>query len=389
MPVVIYVLAMCVFSMTTSEFMVVGMMPSLAVSLGVSVSSVGYLVSAFAGGVVVGGPILAVLLFKTSNKHALLILASLFCLSQAIGAVAMNYNVMLFSRILSGVVHSAFFGVALSVCASLAGPERIGRASAIVMGGLMVASVIGLPAATWLDQYTSWRMSFWIISGLMLLGIIACATLVPKQPVKSSASLKQEIAALGKGELWAACITSGLVVGAVFAMFTYLFPILTQVTGFSPTTIPVLLAMYGAATVVGIMIVGRIADRYTMRILFCGQVILITLLVTFALNTESMVISTLALLLTGLVGLPMNPALATRVMRLAKNSYLVNTIYIAVSNVGIVVGSWVGGLAIAEGYGLRSPLWIGGILAAFGLLSILPFLTRHSARAMREKTLMQ
>lgn len=389
MPVVIYVLAVCVFSMTTSEFMVVGMMPSLAASFGVSVPSVGYLVSAFAAGVVIGGPVLAVMLFKISNKHALLILAALFCLSQAISALAVDYQVMLFSRILSGVVHCAFFGAALAAGTTLAGPEKMGRASAIIMAGLMVASVVGLPAATWLDQHTSWRVSFWIITGLMLLGILASAILIPQQPARREGSVKQEIAALGSGELWAALMTGGLVVGAVFAVFTYLSPILTQVSGFSQATVPLLFAMYGLATVIGITITGRMADKYTMHILFWGQVLLITLLVIFALNAESRLISALSLLLMGLVGLPMNPALATRVMRLVKGSALINTLFIAVSNLGIVLGSWAGGLAIDRGYGPGSPLWIGVALAGLGLLSVLPFLRRHSAEAMQERALLQ
>ncbi|WP_047257869.1 MFS transporter [Chromobacterium subtsugae] len=385
MPLAIYVLGLSIFAMTTSEFMVAGMMPSLAAQFGVSLTAIGYLVSAFAASIVVGGPILTVMLLKASKKNTLLTLVALFFVSQLIGATAHSYEVMLASRVLSGVAESAFFGVSLAVCVDIVGPQRIGRASSIVLGGLMVASVVGLPAATLIDQHLGWRASFWIVAGMMLFCGLVIAVQVPKSPKAAEISLKQEFAAFRNADLWAAYGTSGLIIGATFAAFTYFAPIFTEVSGFSTATVPALFACYGLATIVGTMITGRLADKHTMGVLAVGLVILISLLALFALKAESQAVTIVAVALLGLVGLPMNPAMAIRVMRVANNGPLVNTVHTAVINVGIVVGSWAGGSVMSAGHDLRAPLWVGVALAIAGLVSVLPFLRRHSAEGVRAR----
>ncbi|MFB9906891.1 MFS transporter [Allokutzneria oryzae] len=382
MPLAVYVLGLGIFSMTTSEFMVSGLMPSLSAEFGVSVSAVGYLISAYAIAMVVGGPVLTVGLLRMPRKNALLLLIAVFLVGQSLGAVATGYGVMLVARVITGVASSAFFGVALAVAVDLVGPAQRGRASSIVLGGLMVGTVLGLPAATLVDQVYGWRASFWAVAAVTLLaGLVVLRVVAPGAPPES-VSLRAELAALRNGRLWAAYTTSGLLIGAVFAAFSYFSPIFTEVSGFSPAAVPVLLMAYGAATVVGNAVVGRFADRYAMPILTFGMALLALTLTAFALFASSQVITVAVVIVLGLSGVAMNPAMATRVMREANDRPLVNTVHTAVICFGLATGSWVGGLGISTGFGLTSPLWVGAVLAALGLGSLLAARSRRPAEEL-------
>ncbi|WP_077324131.1 MFS transporter [Virgibacillus siamensis] len=380
MPFAIYVLGLMIFSQTTSEFMVAGMMPSLSEEFEVSIAAIGYLISAYAAGMIVGGPMLTVGLLKIPRKQAFLALSLVFLVGQILGAVAPNYEVMLIARVITGISSSACFGVSLAICFNLVGPRLRGRAASIVLGGLMVATAIGLPTATMFDQYFGWRASFWAVVVLVLLSGLLGQVSIPSSPKPESVRIRSELGAFRNRNLWAAYATSMLIIGATFAAFSYFSPILTNLTGFSTKMVPLLLAIYGVATVIGNIITGRLADHYMMPILTIGLVTLAVALVIFGLFAESPTTTMIAVIMVGLVGVPMNPAMATRVMRVAGTGSLVNTIHTSVINLGIVIGSAIGGLTIDAGYGLVSPLWVGALLAILGLLSLLPFL-RGKSRA--------
>lgn len=373
MPLAIYILGLTMFSMTTSEFMVAGMMSSLAEEFGVSVSAIGYLISGYAAAMVVGGPLLTVGLLKFAKKPALLLLVTFYLLGQTLGAIAWSYEVMMVARIITGVASSAAFGIAISICSSLVGPESRGRAASVVLGGMMVANVLGVPASALIEQAFGWRVSFLAVVVLVLLSGITAQWIIPVSSKPEPLSLGGELAAFRNRKLWAAYATSSLIIGAAFAAFSYFSLILTEVTGFSPTIVPLLLALYGLATVVGNLITGRFADQYTMPILAGGLILLTTALLTFALGAHIKIITMSAVVVIGLVGLPMNPAMAARVMRAGGSGALVNTVHTAVITFGVVIGSSIGGLTISAGYGLVSPLWVGIILGMLGLMSLLPY----------------
>jgi predicted MFS family arabinose efflux permease len=374
MPFAIYVLGFMIFSMTTSEFMVAGMMASLSAEFEVSVAAIGYLISAYAAGMIVGGPLLTVGLLKLPRKQAFLALALVFLVGQTLGSLASSYEVMLIARVITGISSSACFGVSLAICFNLVGPESRGRAASIVLGGLMVATAIGLPAAMLFDQYYGWRASFWAVVVLVLLSGLLGQFAIPSTPKPESVRIRDELAAFKNRNLWAAYATSMLIIGATFAAFSYFSPILTDLTGFATATVPLLLAIYGVATFIGNIVTGRLADHYMMPILSIGLVTLTFALVILGLFVHSPTIAMIAVIMVGLVGVPMNPAMATRITRVANTGSLVTTVHGSVISFGIVVGSSIGGLTIDAGYGLVSPLWVGAILAILGLLSLLPFL---------------
>ena len=376
MPLVIYILGITIFSLTTSEFMVAGMMPSLTQAFAVSVAQIGYLISLYAIGMVIGGPLLTTLLLKLKvpNKKALLWLLCFYAVAQSVAASAITYDIMAIARVITGVAGAACFGVSLAICAEIVAVEARGRAASIVVGGLMLATVLGVPAATVIDAHLGWRASFWLIVVLAILSAVTIMFMVPKSKPSEAFSLGAELAEFKNRHLWAAYTTSGLIIGATFAAFSYFAPILIEVAGFAPSSIPWLLGIYGAATVLGNIVVGRYADKHTIPIMFWGLVILGFTLALFAIFAHNPAISLVLMIVIGLVGVPMNPAMIARVMRTAHPGPF-NTVHTSVINIGLGVGAWIGGMGIAAGYGLRSPLWVGVVLAILGLLSLLPYMT--------------
>lgn len=384
MPFVIYLLGLTIFSLTTAEFMVAGMMPALATAFDVSVGQIGYLITYYALGMAVGGPLLTALLLvlRVSNKQALLWLLVIYVASGVLAAMATDYGVMAMARVIMGVSSSACFGVALTVCASLVAPSQIGRAASFVLGGLMLAPVFGVPATALIEQSFGWRSSFWAVVVLAILCAVLITLLVPASKERSPVSLKTELNSLWSGKLWAAYATSGLIIGATFAAFSFFSPIFIEVTHFSISAIPWLLVVYGVANVMGNLVVGRFADRHTIRTLAIGLAILCLALTAFAVYAQNSVMSVAALILVGLTGVALNPAMVARVMRAASPGPLVNTMHSSVITAGLAVGAWGGGYAIDAGFGLRSPLWIGTGLALLGLLTLVPYLRRKPAVAV-------
>lgn len=370
MPATVYLLGLCIFAMATSEFMVAGMMPSLAAALGVGLPAVGNLVSAFAASVVLGGPALTWLLRAARRKHSLIGLLLLFLAGQVLGALAGDYQQMLWSRLICGVAQSAFFGVALALAAELVGEHRVARAAALVLNGLMLASVAGLPLAAWVDQHWGWRLSFWLVAMMVALAAAGIAALTPSGSAPRALSLGEEGRRLARGSLWAAYLSSGLIIGAVFAAFTYLAPLFTQISGFDATTLPWLFAGYGLATVAGNLCSGRWADRHTRRVLRVGLLTLLAALVALALLAQWRAAAAACVLLLGLAGLPMNPAMVARVVRTGGSGPMVNSLHMSVVNLGLMLGSWGGGALLDAGWSLRAPVWLGAALAALALASL-------------------
>jgi predicted MFS family arabinose efflux permease len=378
MPLAVYILGVAVFCLNTTEIMVAGLIPGISSDLGVSIAAVGYLVSVYALGMVIGGPLLTVGLLRMPQKKSLIWLLVVFVAGQTMGALADDYWVLVAARVLTALAASAFFGVSAAVCVQLVGAERRGRAMSVLYGGIMVAQVVGLPAATFIQQHFGWRASFWIVDLLALVCIVAVVLRVSASGDSQTPDLWAEIRAFRNLRLWGAYATNALVIGSVVAGFTYLSPIYTDAAHFSPATVPVLFAVYGIATVVGNAVVGRFADRYMRLILFGGLTAVMLILVGFALAISYQVPTIIATGLLGLIGLPLNSALAARVMSVSNEGPLVNTVNGSAINIGVVIGPGLGGLGISAGLGLSAPLWIGAAMALCGLITLIPDLVQRA-----------
>jgi predicted MFS family arabinose efflux permease len=382
-PLVVHLLGLTIFTLTTAEFMVAGMMPALAAAFGVGVGAIGFLISLYALGMALGGPVLTALLLarRTPPRQALLRLLGFYVVGAVAATLAPGYAAMAVARFAMGVASAACFGVALNLCAGLVAPEARGRAASIVLGGLMFAPVLGLPVTSLVEQHFGWRASFGAVAVLSMVCTAIVARFVPATGSGETPSLAAEVRALSNGPLWAAYATSGLVIGATFAAFSYSAPILIGVTGLPASAMPGLLAAYGAANVVGNVMVGRLADRHTLAVLAGGLGLLTLALVAFASFAQHPVVGIGAFLVIGLTGVALNPALVARVMRLAPPGALVNTLHASVITAGLAFGTWAGGAGIDHGHGLRAPLWVGAALALLGLASLAPSLARSRRTA--------
>ncbi|MEE1756137.1 MFS transporter [Streptomyces sp. SP18CS02] len=372
MPLAVYVLAVGVFAMVTSEFAVAGLMPQMADGLDVTIPQIGYLITVYAAAMAVGGPLLTAALMRLRPKSALMSVFALFLAGNVLAATAPDYGTMVAARLVTGVASQAFFGIALSLCARLTRPEVRGRAIAVAMNGLMLGTLLGLPLATLVGEHLGWRAAFWSISALTALAALCTVVGVPRQEREEGAgSVRQELGAFRNPRLWLALSTSTLIIGATFSAFSYFNPILTRVTGFGDGAVPLLLVAYGAATVVGNTVVGRLADRHTVPVLAWGLALNAVFLTGFALLAEVPAGAVAFMMGIGLVGVTMNPAMITRVQRTGNDRPLVNSIHSSFITLGIIIGSSVGGAAIG-GFGLLAPVWLGVVMAALGLLTLVP-----------------
>ncbi|MBX9389248.1 MFS transporter [Streptomonospora nanhaiensis] len=377
MPRAVYILALGIFAMVTSEFVVAGLMPQIARGLDATIPQIGYLITVFALAMALGGPLLSVTLLRLHPRTALLTLFAVFLTGNILAATATGYTAMAAARIITGAASQAFFGVALSLSAQLAPTHLRGRAIAVVMNGLMLGTLLGLPASTLIGEHYGWRAAFWAIAALTLTAAAATLALVPRgQRTTPAGGLRTELRAFTNPRLWLALSTSTLIIGATFSAFSYLNPILTQTTGLPPATVPWLLVAYGAATVIGNTVVGRLADRHTLPVLLTGLAANTLFLTAFALLAHHPLPAITAMIGIGLVGVTTNPAMITRVQRTANDRPLVTTVHSSFITLGVIIGSAAGGIAITA-HGLRGPLWLGAALALTGIATLIPDLLRR------------
>lgn len=381
LPPTVYLLGLTIFSLVTAEFMVAGMMPALAEAFSVSLAQVGNLIAFYALGMALGGPPVTVLLLSRGigNKQALVGLLAVYVAAGVLAAVAPSYTLLALARIIMGISSAACIGLCMTVCAGLVPLERRGQAVSVVLAGLMLSPVAGVPMTAWVEHHYGWRASSWLVVGLALICTALAATRLPSSKAGSEPALSRQWATLKSRSLWGAYVTSGLIIGATFAAFSYCTPILIEEVGISPGQVAPLLALYGVANLLGNMLIGRIADSHTFTALRAGLAVMVLALAGFALSGEQHWLSLACFIALGLTGVALNPAMVARVMKAAEPGALVNTLHTSVITAGLAFGSWAGGAAIEAGYGLRAPLWVGAGMALLGLLSVmLPKMARRT-----------
>ncbi|MBD1586282.1 MFS transporter [Pseudomonas typographi] len=374
LPPTVYLLGLTIFSLVTAEFMVAGMLPALSEAFSVSLAQVGNLIAFYALGMAVGGPPVTVVLLalRVGHKAALVGLLALYVAAGVMAALAESYPVLAWARVIMGVTSATCIGLCMTVCAGLVAPQVRGRAVSVVLAGLMLSPVAGVPLTTWVQQHFGWRASGWLVVLLALLCTWLAAWRLPASPAGSAPPLREQLRALNNRRLWAAYSTSGLIIGATFAAFSYCAPILIDVVGVKPAQVAPLLALYGVANVLGNMVVGRVADRHTLGAQGWGLALLVLALAALALVSGPQWLSLVCFVAIGLTGVALNPAMVARVMNAAEPGALVNTLHTTVITTGLAFGSWAGGWVIDAGFGLRAPLWVGAGMALLGLLSLCP-----------------
>jgi len=376
-PPAIYVLGFTLFAMTTSEYMVAGLITSMSTDLGVSIPKVGYLITLYSLGMVLGGPLLATFLVKLNNKAALLTITGIFLVAQAVATVSATYDLLAVARFATGLSSAAFFGFALMTAAKMVPPERFGVAASIVLGGMMIATVAGLPISAILDQYYGWRVSFALIIALTALAGMGIILIVPKFEAEARGSIKTELGSILNGSIWSAFITSFFVIAATFATFSYFVPYFENTVGFDSSSIPAILFAYGCFTIIGNILVGRLADNSPVKVVFIGSIVLVLALCGLYAFYDNKILVLISVMVLGLTGITLTPAMSSRVFKAAPNTSLINTLHTSVICLGVVVGSWGGGYAIDQGFGYRSPALMGIFLACLAIVTLLPVLRNH------------
>jgi len=368
MPLAILALAVSAFGIGTTEFVMMGLLPNVAGDLGTSVPTAGYLVSAYALGVVVGAPLLTALGSRIPRKRMLLLLMGLFTLGNLGSAVAPGYYTLLAGRFLAGLPHGAFFGVGAVVASRLVSEGRKARAVAAMFLGLTTANIVGVPAATALGQHLGWRATFLVVSVIGLLALAALALLIPQLPLDDHVGVSQELRALREPQVLLALLTAVFGFGGVFAIYSYLASMMTEVTGYADSSVTLLLALFGIGMTLGALAAGPLTDRALRPTLYSSLAALAVVLVGFHYAAQSKVAAPFAVVVLGAVGFLTTTPLQVLVMNKARRApTLASASNHSAFNLANAGGAWLGGAAIAAGWGWTSPALVGAVLAVVGL----------------------
>src|SRR3954452_5779998 len=365
-------LAMGGFAIGTTEFMAMGLLPQIAAAVDVSIPSAGHLISAYALGVVIGAPVLAFFGARLPRRGLLVALMTAYAAANALSAVAASYGLLLASRFLCGVPHGAYFGVASLVAASLAPRGREGRSVAMVMIGLSVANVVGVPAATWMGQHLGWRSAFWIAAALAVLTVALVTAFVPACPGDSDATGRRELRLFAEPQARLTLLAGAIGFGGMFALYSYIAPVVTEVGGLADGAVPVFLLAFGLGMVAGTYVAGPLADWSVFRSLLGSSLAMAVFLLTFVVVAPA---GWFALAPAFLVAVASSVLVVTLQLRLMSVAGETQTLGAAMNhsslNVGNALGAWLGGLVIAAGWGYRAPSLVGVVLALAGLAVLL------------------
>ncbi|KAF1051935.1 MAG: Inner membrane transport protein YdhP [Stenotrophomonas maltophilia] len=364
----ILVLALGGLFIGSGEFVSMSLLPGLAASTAVSIPAAGRYISAYALGVVIGAPLIAILAARWPRKALLLALIVLFSLGYAASALAWNHLALLVGRFLAGLPHGVYYGVACLVAADLAGAGRKAQAAGYVMAGLAAANVLGVPLATWIGQAYGWRATFAALAGSGLLLLPALHRFLPDLPRDPRASPGAELSGLKNPLIWLTLATASIGFGGMFAVYSYITPALTQVSGFSHEQVPLVLGFWGIGMIIGNLAGGWLADRGLIRALFLIMAWNTLCLALFYFLAPSRAGSLAALFLIG-GGFALVPALQARLMSIAGSAQtLAAALNHSAFNISNALGASLGGLAIAQGFGWASTGLVGSLLALLGMV---------------------
>ncbi|MEQ8376230.1 MAG: MFS transporter [Roseibium aggregatum] len=383
MPLALYALAAGAFGIGVTEFVIMGLLLEVSRDLGVSVAAAGMLISGYALGVVVGAPILTVFTATWNRKRVLIGLMVIFIIGNAACALAPSYDLLMAARILTALAHGTYFGVGSVFAASMVGKDKQASAIAIMFTGLTLANILGVPAGTWLGQQFSWRMTFWAVT---MIGLAALAVLILLVPTDRSRAAKSgwraDLKAVSRASVLLGFLTTVLGFAGVFTLFTYIAPLLTQVSGFADTAVSPILLIFGGGLVAGNLLGGKLAD-IRLKTALIGSMAALALVL--AVMSAAFGNQTAAVVLTGLLGVAgfaTVPPLQSWVLSKAVGAgeSLASSLNIAAFNLGNALGAWAGGLAISRGPGLENlPL----VAAGFPLLAIVVALASFAIERRR------
>ncbi|MEC5398803.1 MFS transporter [Uliginosibacterium sp. H1] len=372
MPLALYALTAGAFGIGVTEFVIMGLLLQVSSDLAVSIPAAGLLISGYALGVVVGAPVMTVLSSRWPRKQVLLGLMVIFTLGNLACALAPSYTALMVARIVTAFAHGTFFGVGSVVATGLVAADKRASAIAVMFTGLTIANILGVPFGTWLGQHFGWRATFWAVTAVGVVAFAVIALLVPQDRSAPEASdWRADLRALMRAPVLLGLLTTVLGFGGLFAVFTYIAPILTEVTGFADAAVSPILLVFGGGLILGNLLGGRLADRRLVATVLGS---LLALSVALGLTTFSIHDKTMAVVFVGLLGITSFATVPPLQMWVLEKAHgagqsLASSFNIGAFNLGNALGAWLGGEVIARGMGLQALPWVAALvpLAAFGV----------------------
>lgn len=370
-PIAVYTLALAIFAQGTSEFMLAGLLPSIAADADVSVGQAGLLTSTFAVGMVVGAPVMAILARDWPRRRALVLFLSVFVAVHVVGGVTSSFPVLLGTRIIGALANAGFMAVALAVATTMVAPDAKGRTLGILLAGTTLACVIGVPGGALLGELFGWRAAFWAVALISLPAIVAVFRFVPghrdedDDGAPSRGSVTEELAILRRPAVVVTLSLGALINGATFCSFTFLAPLVTDVTGLDTGWVPIVLALFGVGSFVGVRIGGRAADANPIPLQLVGGAGLLAGWLALALLADGVLPTLVLIPALGVLSFAVGSTLIARVLYVAADARILSGALATASlNVGAAIGPWLGGLAIEGDRGTTAPLLISAVLVA-------------------------
>ncbi|MFJ3804739.1 MFS transporter [Streptomyces sp. NPDC090088] len=380
-PPVVYLLGAVAFLMGTTEMIVAGLLPQVADGLNVSTGQAGLLVTVFAIGMIIGAPVMSMATLRLPRRATLVLALLVFALGHVVAAVSSSFGIQLAARFVSAVATGTFWAVGAVLAAAAAGKEAGARATAVMIGGLTLANVLGVPLGTAGGQALGWRGPFWVLAVLALLAAAVLARKLPVGEAGPTASVDAELASLRSGRLWLIYLACALLPGSFVAAYSYIAPLLTDRAGLSDAAVPLVMLGYGLATLAGTAFGGRTGDRRPFATAIPAAVMLAVVLGAITLWATNSVAAVVLFVLLGLFALVAQPILIAQVVQTAGATHsLAVSLSTSALNAGIASGSWLGGVALSSGLGLKGPSLLGALIAvlAAAALAVLARATRRS-----------
>ncbi|GLY65580.1 MFS transporter [Amycolatopsis taiwanensis] len=372
LPLGVYLLAFSLFAMGSAEFLLAGVLPAVADNLKIELSAAGALISTFAAGVVVGGPPLAILTLRWPRRTTLVITQAIFAAAVTIGLLTDSYAVLLATRVICGLAYAGFWAVAAVTAIGLVTPDRTARASGVVVSGLSLAMIAGGPAGALVSYFTGWRGGFWGVVALTVAGAILTLLVLPATSTNTEPSVRRELRTMRRPQLWIVYAITILSTAAYMISFNYLAAFLTGLTGVPGVWVPAVLALFGAGAFIGLSIGGRVADRWPSHALLAGAAGILLASVLLAILARHAVAVVPLVLLLGIAGFVLNPAIYRRAFTIASDApTLAGATTVSAFQLGISLVPALAGTALDAGAGIVSVTWIGAALAAVTVPAIL------------------
>ncbi|MDO9378016.1 MAG: MFS transporter [Nocardioidaceae bacterium] len=362
-------LALGGFVIGTTEFVTMGLLPDIATGVGATIPEAGHVITAYAAGVVVGAPLIVSLGARLPRRGLALGLVLALAFGNVLTALAPSYGSLIAARFVAGLPHGAYFGVASLIATSLVTRDKRGRAVSSVMLGLAVAQVAGVPASTWLGQTLGWRSAYWAVVALAVVTAVGLATVVPASGRDRTASVRRELGALRRPQVWLTVGIGTVGFGGMFAVYSYVAPTITEVTGLGRGAIPWILFTFGLGSIVGTTLGGRLGDRWLFGSLVGAMVTIGGFLALFVGAAHHPVSAVVVLFLISVNASVLAVLLQLRLMLVAGDAEMLGAaLNHSALNIANGLGAWLGGLVIAAGLGYTAPAGVGVVLAAAGLL---------------------